>query len=103
MQMPTLYEYFGIKVSFFSNDHEPIHVHGEYQGRESKAEIIVKDGIITEVKFKSVAGRDPLKGRQLKDFEALVTHEAPAIVASWNGYFKHDTIIRSKRITKRIG
>lgn len=101
--MPTLYEYFGIKVSFFSNDHEPIHVHGEYQDMESKAEIIVKDGIISEIKIKGVAGRDPLKGRQLKDFESLVSHESEAIVESWNKFFKQNKIIRGKKITKRLG
>ena len=101
--MATLYEYFGIRASFFSNDHEPIHVHGEYQGLESKAEIIIKNGIVTESQFKRVSGREPLKGRQLKNFEALVRHEAEAIIASWNGYFKENKIIRSKRITKRIG
>jgi hypothetical protein len=40
IEMPKLYEYFGLVVYFYANEHEPIHVHGEYQGRESKAEII---------------------------------------------------------------
>ncbi|MGH2574616.1 MAG: DUF4160 domain-containing protein [Ignavibacteria bacterium] len=35
--MPKLYEYFGIIILFYSNDHEPIHVHGKYQDQESKA------------------------------------------------------------------
>ena len=26
--MPKLYEYLGIVVYFYSNEHEPIHVHG---------------------------------------------------------------------------
>jgi hypothetical protein len=26
--MPKLYEYMGIIVPFYSNEHEPIHVHG---------------------------------------------------------------------------
>lgn len=42
--MPKLYEYLGIIVLFHSNEHEPIHVHGRYQDRESKAEIIIQDG-----------------------------------------------------------
>ncbi len=38
--MPKLYEYFGLIILFYSNEHEPIHVHCKYQGKESKAEII---------------------------------------------------------------
>ncbi len=28
-----LYEYFGVLVMFYSNEHEPVHVHGKFQGR----------------------------------------------------------------------
>jgi hypothetical protein len=44
--MPKLYEYFGLLVLFYSNEHEPVHVHGKYQGYESKAEFIIENGII---------------------------------------------------------
>jgi CMP-N-acetylneuraminic acid synthetase len=27
--MPKLYEYFGLIVMFYANEHEPIHVHGK--------------------------------------------------------------------------
>ena len=35
--MPKLYEYLGIIVLFYSNEHLPIHVHGKYQGKEMRA------------------------------------------------------------------
>jgi len=38
--MPKLYEYFGLIFLFYSNEHEPIHVHGKFQDTESKAEIV---------------------------------------------------------------
>ena len=34
---------------FYSNEHEPIHVHGQCQGRESKAEIIVENGKVVQL------------------------------------------------------
>ncbi|HCG5141951.1 TPA: DUF4160 domain-containing protein, partial [Vibrio parahaemolyticus] len=37
--MPKIYEYLGIVLFFYSNEHEPIHIHGKFQGKESKAEI----------------------------------------------------------------
>ncbi len=46
--MPKLYEYFGLIILFYSNEHEPIHVHGKYQGQESKAEIIFENGDFKE-------------------------------------------------------
>ena len=47
--MPKLYEYFGLIVFFYSNEHEPIHVHGKYQNTEGKAEFIMVD--IEEVHY----------------------------------------------------
>ena len=44
--MPKLYDYFGIVVMFYSNEHDPVHVHGKYQGHETRAEIIVVNGIV---------------------------------------------------------
>ena len=32
--MPKLYEYFGLIVMFYANEHEPVHVHGKCQGRD---------------------------------------------------------------------
>jgi Domain of unknown function (DUF4160) len=47
-EMPKLYEYFGIIVLFYSNEHEPIHVHGKCQGRESKAELIIANARVVK-------------------------------------------------------
>ncbi len=40
--MPKIYEYFGLVFLFFSNDHEPIHVHVRYGEYENKLEFIYK-------------------------------------------------------------
>jgi hypothetical protein len=49
--VPKLYDYFGLIIMFYSNEHEPIHVHAKSQGRESRAEIIVVEGNVTRVEF----------------------------------------------------
>ena len=51
--MPKLYDYFGLVVMFYSNEHEPIHVHGKFQGRESRAEIILVNGNVNEIRYTS--------------------------------------------------
>ena len=35
---------------FYSNEHEPVHVHGKFQGRESRAEIILINGVVQEIR-----------------------------------------------------
>jgi hypothetical protein len=100
--MPTLYEYFGIRVFFFGDEHLPIHVHGRHQGKESKAEIFIEEGAISDIRFKDIAGKPPLEGRQLNDFKTLVISEAKNIVKDWNEFFENDKHIEPKRITRRI-
>lgn len=57
--MPKLYEYFGLVILFYSNKHEPVHVHGKYQGTESKADIIIENGQVVEIRYSSVEEGDP--------------------------------------------
>jgi len=64
--MPKLYEYFGLIFLFYSNEHEPIHVHGRYQHKESKAEIIFEDGKFREVRIGEVKGKEPLDPANMK-------------------------------------
>ena len=100
--MPKLYEYFGLRVFFYANEHEPIHVHGFHQGRESKAELIIVNGVITEIRFLPVAGMRPLAGTALADFKVLVTRRADDIVAKWVDFFVHHRDIQSETITRRL-
>ena len=47
--MPKLYEYFGLIFLFYSQEHEPIHVHCKFQDTESKAEIRYENGKFKEI------------------------------------------------------
>jgi hypothetical protein len=100
--MPKLYEYLGILVYFYSNEHEPIHVHGKHAGRESRAEIILQDGRIVGIEFGNVAGKRPLEGKKLKDFETLVEAKAEEIVERWINFFVHNVRSKPEIITRRI-
>lgn len=100
--MPKLYEYLGIIIFFWSNEHEPIHVHGQYQGRESRAEIIIQEGQVVRVEMKSVKGRRPLKGTELKNFEKVVVNRADEIVQKWIEYFVLHKKIHFEKITRKM-
>ena len=47
--MPKIFEYLGVLMFFYSNEHEPIYVHGKYNRLESKAEFYIVDGEIVEI------------------------------------------------------
>jgi hypothetical protein len=100
--MPKLYEYFGLIILFYSNEHEPIHVHGKYQGTESKAEFVIDDGQIVEIRYNSVRGKRPLDEHQFNNFKTLVERYAEDIVQKWINYFVLHRPVSPERITKRI-
>ena len=50
--MPKLYEYMGIVILFYSNEHTPIHVHAKYQSYESKAELVITKGKLVKILFR---------------------------------------------------
>ena len=100
--MPKLYEYFGIIVLFYSNEHEPIHVHGKCQGRESKAQLIVENGRVIDISYSSVKGRRPLNQSEMSNFQDLTKHCADEIVQKWIDYFVLHRQIVLQKITQRI-
>jgi len=100
--MPKLFEYFGIIIFFYSNEHEPVHVHGRCQGRESKAELVIEKGRVTGVTYSSVRGKRPLSKTELKDFQIVTEHYANDIVQKWIDYFILHKPIDPRTITRRI-
>jgi hypothetical protein len=58
-----IYEYFGPMVLFYSNEHEPVHVHGKCEARECRAEILLVNGAVTGIRYTRVSGRNPLTPR----------------------------------------
>jgi len=100
--MPKLYEYFGLVILFYSGEHEPIHVHGKYQGKESKAEMILEDGKFKQIRILNVKGKRPLEIKELKRFEKLVETYKNDIVKKWVDFFVFNKEIKSEKITKKI-
>ncbi len=85
--MPKLYEYFGLRVFFYANEHLPVHVHGFKAGRESKAELIFINGKIVEIRLAAVAGMLPLAPKDLADFRLLVESRVGEISEKWADFF----------------
>ena len=89
-------------MMFYSNEHEPIHVHGKRQGRECKAELIVVDGKIVEIRLSAISGKRPLQSTELSDFEALVHTKTEDIVEKWISFFVRHQNVNTEVITQRV-
>ena len=100
--MPKLYEYLGILLFFYSNEHEPIHVHAKKGEYESKATFCIENGIITEIKISNIKGSKPLANKELKDFEAFLGVFSEEIVEKWIDYFVYHKEVKFKKITKKL-
>ena len=100
--MPKLYEYFGLIVLFYANEHEPVHVHGKCQGRESRAELEVVDGAVVGIRYSSVVGRSPLAVNEMRFFEEIVSTRADEIVVKWIDFFVLNKSVTPERITRRL-
>ena len=100
--MPKIFEYLGILIFFYSNEHEPIHVHGKYYSSESKAEFYIVEGKIVEIRIKSIKVLKPLTVGKLKDFEVFLEKYAEKIVQKWIDYFVYHKDIEFEKINSLI-
>lgn len=100
--MPKLYEYLGIIIMFYSNEHEPIHVHGKYQDFESKAELIIIDGKVTAINILAVKGKECLQAKELKEFKRFVKLFKDDIVQKWVDYFVYHKNIQCIKIEGKV-
>ena len=100
--MPKLYEYLGIIIFFYSNEHQPIHVHARHEGTESKIELVIKNGQVAKLVTKQVEGKRSLPKRKLKQFEKLTEKLADEIMQSWINYFVLNKSIVSKKLEGKL-
>lgn len=75
--MPTLFYYLGLRFFFYSNDHDPIHVHVSNGDGEAKYRI---DPI-------TLMSNHGLKTRDLRIAEAAIEENREVIIENWNRYF----------------
>lgn len=87
---------------FYSNEHEPVHVHAQYENYESKIELIIEKVQLKKLLITEVPRRKPLPKKQLRDFKNLVEKLSDEIIQSWINYFVYHKKIVSKKIQGKI-
>ena len=100
--MPKLYDYLGLIVMFYANEHEPVHVHGKCQGRESRAELIILNGQVMDIRYTETFGHPPLTRRELSYFKELASARADEIVQKWIDFFVLHKSIKPEHIHRRL-
>lgn len=76
--MPTLFYMDGFRVYFFSNEHEPIHVHVE------KAEGVVKIELLPKARVTANKG---MSAKNQKKALSLIEENKEAIIEYWKKFF----------------
>ena len=100
--MPAIYEYFGLLFLFFSNEHDPIHVHvriGEY---ENAYELIVNDGKLIALKKRKIKGKKQLPNNKSKQAEKLISKYSNEILQKWFNYFILNKEIDFEKINDKL-
>jgi hypothetical protein len=72
------------------------------RGKESKAEIIIENGIIIDIKINEVKGKLPLDNKELKHFKKVVEYYKTDIISKWIEYFVYNKNIEPINITQKL-
>ena len=100
--MPKIFEYFGFIFLFYSNEHEPIHVHVMKDEHEAIFEIILENGELVEIHRRTSSTIPPLSEKDAATAEAFVKKYYKNIVDKWVNFFIYKKRIRSTKITKKL-
>lgn len=101
---PTIMEYCGIKLLFFSKEHNPIHVHAKYGGERygMKVEITRLSKERYKVRYRRWKKYDPFPPAQMRDLEAMIDKYKQELLDDWNLYFVNKITPPRKVIRKKI-
>lgn len=100
--MPKLYEYFGLIFLFYSDDHDPMHLHVQHGDRESIIMLLLEDGELVELRWRAKRGSDMLSVKEQREAEAFVRAMKDDIVKKWADFYLEHKRVRPERITRRI-
>ena len=100
--MPKIFEYFGYLFYFYSNEHEPIHVHVLHGGKESIFDIIMMNGTLKEIHVREKKGSEPLTDKDKRTAEKFIQKYHKNIIDKWVKFFVMKQTVRSTNITKKL-
>lgn len=100
--MPKIYEYFGFIFYFYSNEHEPIHVHVKHGDEESVFELIMMNGSLDRINIREKHGAPSLSSKDKRVAEAFIRKYSKNIIDKWVRFFVMKQQVRSTNIKTRL-
>lgn len=100
--MPKLYEYFGLIFLFYSDDHDPLHLHVQYGDREGIVMLLIVEGKLVELRWRKKRGAEMLSEKEQREAEVFVRAMKDDIVAKWSAFYVEHKRIKPERITRRV-
>ena len=100
--MPEIYEYFGLVFYFFSNEHDPIHVHVKKGDRETIFELIIYNDVLTEIKTRKRRGKEMLSANDEKKTKDFIIFYAEDIVKKWIKFFLLKSVVNVVHVKTKI-
>jgi hypothetical protein len=100
--MPKLYEYFGLIFLFYSDDHDPMHLHVQRGDREGIVMLIIVEGRLVELRWRPKRGAAMLTDKERREAEAFVRAMKNDIVAKWTAFYVEHKRIKPLRINRRV-
>lgn len=76
--MPTIFVYMGFRFSFFSNEHEPIHIHVSKGGAHAKFNVLPVIKLVRN---------DGFKNSELKIIRVEIEKNKELIIQQWVKFF----------------
>ena len=100
--MPKIFEYLGFIFFFYSNDHDPIHVHVKKGSIEVKVDFFFEKNALTNVSIRKSNGSKqnltPAEREKIRKFAEKYHKE---ISEEWNN-FRAGKKVKCKKINKEI-
>ena len=93
------FEYFGFIFYFYSNEHEPIHVHVIHGAKESIFDLIIMNGVLIDIHVREKKGADPLTEKDKRTAESFIRKYHENIIEKWIMSFVLKQMVRCTNIS----
>jgi len=100
--MPKIYEYLGFSFFFYSNEHEPIHIHVSNANGQSVFELILDNRELVDIRVRNKKGVKPLPAKDEKIAKEFIAKYYKNIIDKWVRKFIYKEEVKTTRIHKKI-
>ncbi len=100
--MPKIFEYFGFIFYFYSNEHEPIHVHVIHGDKENIFDLIMMDGELVKINMRTKKGVEALSDKDNRTAMAFIKKYHKNIIEKWIKFFVLKQRVRCTNIKKKL-